>query len=109
LTVFVDHPHIPMDNSAAERALRNDAVGRKNYYGSGSKQSGHFTVALFTIFQTLLLWNINPRTWLTEYLEKCARLGGKPPEDSAAFLPWNMSTEKLTHYRNQPFTTIRSP
>ena len=32
LTVFVDHPEIPMDNNGSERTLRNPVVGRKNYY-----------------------------------------------------------------------------
>ena len=36
LTVFMDHPDIPMDNNAAERANRPLAVARKNYYGSGA-------------------------------------------------------------------------
>ena len=36
LTVFVDHPEIPMDNNKAERQVRGPVVGRKNYYGSGS-------------------------------------------------------------------------
>ena len=40
LTVFVDHPQIPMDNNKAERAERTPAVGRKTYYGSGSLWSG---------------------------------------------------------------------
>jgi len=36
LTVFVDDPKIPMDNNASERTVRGPAMGRKNYYGSGS-------------------------------------------------------------------------
>ena len=36
LTVFVDHPWVPMDNNVAERAARLPVVGRKNFYGSGS-------------------------------------------------------------------------
>jgi len=47
LMVFVDHPRIPMDNSEAERRMRIAALGRKNYYGSGSVASGHFTACLF--------------------------------------------------------------
>ena len=35
LTVFVDHPEVPMDNNTAERSERGPVVGRKNYYGSG--------------------------------------------------------------------------
>ena len=39
LTLFVDDPRIPMDNNYGERLIRNPAVGRKNYYGSGSEGS----------------------------------------------------------------------
>ncbi len=34
LTVFVDHPEVPIDNNKAERVQRGPVVGRKNYYGS---------------------------------------------------------------------------
>ena len=94
LTVFVDHPWIPMDNNEAERILRNSVVGRKNYYGSGSIWSGHFSAMMFSIFQTLVLWNINPRLWLTEYFTECARRGGKPPPDVSRHLPWSMSKRR---------------
>ena len=33
LTVFVEHPEVPMDNNTAERSERGPVVGRKNYYG----------------------------------------------------------------------------
>jgi transposase len=31
LTLFAAHPQIPMDNNGAERAIRPEAIGRKNY------------------------------------------------------------------------------
>jgi transposase len=95
LMVFVDHPWIPMDNSEAERRMRIAALGRKNYYGSGSVASGHFTASLFSIFQTLKLWNVNPRKWLTEYLQACADNWGQSPADLTCFLPWTMSKKHL--------------
>jgi len=95
LMVFVDHPWIPMDNSEAERRMRMAALGRKNYYGSGSVWSGHFTACLFSIFQTLKLWNVNPRKWLTQYLQACADNRGRVPDDLTCFLPWMMSAEQL--------------
>jgi len=95
LMVFVDHPWIPMDNSEAERRMRTAALGRKNYYGSGSVASGHFTACLFSIFQTLKLWDVNPRKWLTEYLQACADNWGQVPDDLTCFLPWMMSKEQL--------------
>jgi transposase len=94
LTVFVDHPEVPMDNNTAERAQRGPVVGRKNYYGSGSLWSGQLAAMLFSLFQTLALWNINPRVWLTEYLQACARAGGQAPKDVGPFMPWNLSPEK---------------
>jgi transposase len=94
LTVFVEHPQVPMDNNTAERAHRGPVVGRKNYYGSGSLWSGQLAAMLFSLFQTLALWNINPRVWLMEYLQACARAGGQAPKDVAPFLPWNMPEQQ---------------
>jgi len=99
LLVFVDHPWIPMDNSEAERKMYIAALGRKNYYGSGSVWSGHFTASLFSIFQTLKLWKINPRKWLTQYLQACAENRSQAPPDLTCFLPWTMSKEQLARHR----------
>ena len=77
LTVFVEHPEVPMDNNTAERSERGPVVGRKNYYGSGSLWSGRLAAMMFSLFQTLCLWGLNPRLWLTAYLEACAQAGGR--------------------------------
>src|SRR5438034_732622 len=36
LTVFLDHPEVPLDNNEAERRERVPVIARKNYYGSGA-------------------------------------------------------------------------
>ena len=95
LTLFVEDPDLPMDNNQAERALRGPVVGRKNYYGSGAQWSGELSATLFSLFHTLQRWRINPRTWLTEYLNACAVAGGRVPEDFARFLPWNRREARL--------------
>lgn len=96
LTVFVDHPEIPMDNNGSERTLRNPVVGRKNYYGSATIWSSRLTAMLFSIFETLALWEINQVEWLSDYFRACALNGGNAPEDVSAHLPWNIKkrTEK---------------
>ncbi len=94
LVIFVEHPHVPMDNNTAERAQRTPVVGRKNYYGSGAAWSGELAAAMFSIFQTLLLWQLNPRRWLHAYLEACAHSGRRPPADLGPFLPWEMSATR---------------
>jgi transposase len=94
LTVFVEHPEVPMDNNTAERSERGPVVGRKNYYGSGSVWSGQLAAMLFSLFQTLCLWDLNPRRWLTAYLSACAAAGGRVPESVDRFLPWNLSADQ---------------
>ena len=93
-------PGIPMDNNAAEQALRTGVVGRKNYYGSGSAWSAELAAFLFSVFMTLKLWGINPKTWLGAYLEACAVNGRKPSDDLTPYLPWLMSEEWLCEMRN---------
>ncbi len=102
LIVFVAHPEIPMDNNPAERAIRNPVVGRKNYYGSGSIWSSELAADMFSLFQTIELWNINPRHWLQEYLAACTLLGGCAPKDISPFLPWLMSEERRNHLAKPP-------
>jgi transposase len=94
LTVFVDHPEVPLDNNTAERVQRGPVVGRKNYYGSGTQWSGRLAAMLFSLFQTLALAKINPHFWLTAYLNACAAAGGQAPLDAEKYLPWNLSDER---------------
>jgi transposase len=98
LTLFVDHPEIPMDNNEAERQLRMGVVGRNNYYGSGSIWSGRLTAALFTILQTLLRNEIQPKRWLHAYFQSCAENGGRVPDNVESFLPWNLSEERKSQW-----------
>ena len=94
LTVFVDHPQVPMDNNAAERANRPLAVARKNFYGSGAQWSGELAGACFTILATLRQHRICPQRYFQAYFEACARQGGRAPADLEEFLPWKWSLEK---------------
>jgi transposase len=106
LTVFLDHPEIPMDNNGSERALRTPVVGRKNYYGSGAIWSARFTAVMFSLFETLQQWDINPVEWLSDYFRSCALAGGIPPEDVSAHLPWNITERrgKTWKYSGRVFT-----
>jgi transposase len=102
LIVFVDHPEVPMDNNTAERSERGPVLGRKNYYGSGSVWSGRLAAMLFSLFQTLALWRLNPRVWLTAYLTACAEAGGQAPAQPEAWLPWNLSEDQRRAWSLEP-------
>ena len=99
LSAFLDHPELPLDNSEAERTLRLAAVGRKNFYGSGSVWSGELAAMMFSVLMSLRRWQINPRTWLSAYLQACADNGNRPVPQLDAFLPWTMDAARLAAMR----------
>ncbi len=94
LTLFMNNPEVPLDNNIAENSIRNPVTGRKAYYGSGSIWSAELAATLFSILQTLALWNINPRHWLSAYFKACAKNGGKAPDHIKPFIPWEMDDER---------------
>lgn len=94
LSVFLEHPEVPMDNNKAENSIRNPVTGRKNFYGSGSLWSSQLAAMMFTIFQTMILGGLNCRHWLRSYLTACAENHGQPPKDLSPFLPWTMDEKR---------------
>jgi len=60
LTRFVDDPRIPLDNNAAERALRGPVVGRKNHYGSRSLRGTEVAAVFYTLCETARLIGVDP-------------------------------------------------
>ncbi len=79
-------------------------VGRKNYYGSGSVVSAELASRVWTITATAGRAGLNPLTYLTAYLDECARASGTTPTDQALtrFLPWAAGTDDLTAWANGP-------
>ena len=103
LSVFVAHPAVPMDNNLSERMLRGAAIGRKLSFGSDSKDGAAFTAMMYSVVATLRRNNLDVRQWLTEWLEACARNGGRPPGDLAPWLaPWTMSEERRRRLQEPP-------
>lgn len=108
LVLFLDHPWLDLDNNASERALRPAVVARKNFYGSGSQWSGQLAAAMMSLLNTVRLWGLNPRLWLSAYLQACAQAGGRAPDDWARFVPWQMDERQLVAMRSTDIATIDS-
>jgi transposase len=68
LTRFVDDPRIPLDNNAAERALRGPVVGRKNHYGSRSLRGTQVAALFYTLCETAKLAGVDPHAYLLRAL-----------------------------------------
>lgn len=82
-------------------------VGRKNYYGSGTEWRARLTATLFSTFETLKLWDLNPFEWLSVYFSACALYGGRAPEDVSTHLLWNIKRlkEKTWTFCGRVFAT----
>ena len=96
LEVFLTKPFVPMDNNAAERALRRPVIGRKLSFGSHSEDGAALQGVLLSVFATLDRAGINLWRWLEEFLGECALIGRQAVvADPRAWLPWGMSGERL--------------
>ncbi|MGH8846811.1 MAG: IS66 family transposase [Polaromonas sp.] len=64
LTPFLEDPRVPLDNNAAERALRNVVLGRKNHYGSHSKRGTEVAALFYSLTETALVCGAEPKSYL---------------------------------------------
>lgn len=87
LTRFLEDGRIEIDNSAAERALRSVAVGRKNYLFLGSDAGGDRAATLYSLLGTARLCGINPEAYLRHVLTVIAE---HPVNRVDELLPWNV-------------------
>ena len=88
-TVFVDHPHVAMDNNLAERSLRPGVLGRQNWYGVHATWSGTLAAMMMSLIQTAQQHGLNPEAYLHYLLDEVAQWQGQP-RDLANYLPWNL-------------------
>jgi transposase len=63
---------------------------------------------MMSLLNTLRLWGLNPRVWLSAYLQACAQAGGRAPQDWARFVPWQMDDAQLAAMRGTDIATIDS-
>lgn len=79
---------IEIDNSAAERALRGVALGRKNYLFAGADSGGERAAAIYSLVETAKLNGLDPEAYLRHVLERIAE---HPINRIEALLPWNVT------------------
>jgi transposase len=87
LTRYCSDGAIEIDNSAAERALRGVALGRKNYLFAGADSGGERAAAIYSLVETCKLNGIDPEAYLRQVLECIADYPINRIDD---LLPWNL-------------------
>ena len=90
LTRYCDNGAIEIDNSAAERALRGIAIGRRNYLFAGADSGGERAAAIYSLIGTAKLGGVNPEAWLRHVL---ANIAEHPVNRVGDFLPWNCAAQ----------------
>lgn len=84
---YRDDGRLEIDNSAAERALRGVALGRKNWLFAGSDAGGQRAAAIYSLIETCKLNRIDPEAYLRHVLTVIA---DHPINRVADLLPWNL-------------------
>jgi transposase len=88
LTRYVDDGLLEIDNSAAERALRAVAIGRKNYLFMGADSGGQRAASLYSLIGTAKLNGLDPAFYLRTVL---ATIAEHPINRIEELLPWNIA------------------
>ncbi|MFZ0731565.1 MAG: IS66 family transposase [Candidatus Sulfotelmatobacter sp.] len=90
LTRYIDDGRLEIDNSAAERALRAVALGRKNYMFVGSDAGGDRAAAFYSLIGSAKLNGLDPELYLRTVL---GRIASHPVSRVDALLPWNIAAD----------------
>jgi transposase len=82
---------LDIDNNVAERALRQIAVGRKNWLFAGSASGAETAATLFTIASSCHRHKVDAFAYLRDLLVRFAHAPHPPPEQLRDWLPdyWN--------------------
>lgn len=78
----------PIDNNAAENAIRPFVIGRKNWLFSASQQGATASANLYSLIETAKANGLEPYTYLKTIFTKLPN--AKTVEQIESLLPWNM-------------------
>jgi len=93
LIQFLDDGNVPIDNNAAENAMRPLAVGRKNWLFVGSQEAGERAGNILSLIESAKLNGHDPWAYLKDVFERLPTLKNR---DLAQLLPHNWRAPAAT-------------
>lgn len=87
LVKYLDDVHYPIDNNAAERAIRPFTIGRKNWMFSKSQKGAKASANLYSLIETAKANRLNPYEYLMHVFKEL--LNAKSVDKIESLLPWN--------------------
>ena len=95
---YLEDGHLSIDNLAAERALKNFAIGRRNWLFAKSIRGAQASAMVYSITETAMLNGLKPYNYLTYVMEKMKGLGAFPEKEAIQeLLPWSASLPADCH------------
>ena len=91
LTRFLKHPEAPLDNNAAERDLRQVALGRKNWLFAGSPKGAETAATLYSLMASCKAIGVDPFAYLADVLERVATT---PASEIRTLTPWAWAAQQ---------------
>ena len=82
---------LPIDNNAAERAIRPFVIGRKNWLFSDTPIGATASAQLYSLVETAKTSGQEPYAWLRHALERLQQAAAV--EDFEALLSWNCTPQ----------------
>ena len=76
LTLFLDHPAVPIDNNHTERALRGICLGRRNHHGSRSRRGAEVAALFYSLIESARLWELDPFDYISTLAHRTVREPG---------------------------------
>ena len=106
LKVFLENGDVPIDNSAAERALRTFCLGKKNWMFHNTARGANASALVYSISETAKLNELRPYQYfeyiLTELPKRCDEKGNIDPNDLDDLMPWSKSLPEKCRKPRRP-------
>jgi transposase len=91
LTRYVEDGRYPIDNNAAENAIRPFVVGRKHWLFSASQAGATASANLYSLIETAKANGIEPYAYLRRVFTDLPN--AQSVEQIEALLPWNVNVK----------------
>ena len=94
---FLEDGRLPMTNNISERALRREALGRKNWLFSNTPGGAKASAIIYSIIETAKENDLNPLAYLTYLFEQLPNINRKDMAAVDLLLPWAAAVQAKFH------------